>query len=242
MRICVAQTKPVKGDIEINISNHKKLIDIAISNGADTIIFPELSITGYEPELAKTLAIDPDDKRFDDFKQMSDVNQLTIGVGVTTKNDSGICISMLIFQPGKATQTYHKKYLHATEEAFFIGGKNTVGLIGYENNIAIAICYELSVPAHAENAYKMGAEIYIASVVESFADIEKALKNLTGIANKYAMPVLMANCVGHSGNYDCAGRSSVWNSSGLLLAQLNDAEEGILIFDTNTDETIAKVK
>ncbi len=47
MKICVAQTRPVKGDIQTNIDNHKRLIDLAISNGADTIIFPELSITGY---------------------------------------------------------------------------------------------------------------------------------------------------------------------------------------------------
>ncbi len=53
MKICVAQTRPVKGDIQGNIENHIKLIDLAVLNGADTIIFPELSITGYEPELAK---------------------------------------------------------------------------------------------------------------------------------------------------------------------------------------------
>ena len=46
MKICVAQTRPVKGDIKANIEHHKKLIDLAISNGGDTIIFPELSITG----------------------------------------------------------------------------------------------------------------------------------------------------------------------------------------------------
>ncbi len=53
MKICVAQARPVKGDIPSNIDNHKKLIDLAILNGADTIIFPELSITGFEPELSK---------------------------------------------------------------------------------------------------------------------------------------------------------------------------------------------
>jgi predicted amidohydrolase len=49
MKICAAQTRPVRGDIQTNIDNHKKLIDLAVSNGADIIIFPELSLTGYEP-------------------------------------------------------------------------------------------------------------------------------------------------------------------------------------------------
>ena len=52
MKICAAQTRPVKGNIQQNIENHKKLINLAVVNGADIIIFPELSITGYEPELA----------------------------------------------------------------------------------------------------------------------------------------------------------------------------------------------
>jgi len=59
--------RPLKGDIQSNIKNHKILIDLAVYNGADTIIFPELSLTGYEPELAKKLATTPDDSRFDDF-------------------------------------------------------------------------------------------------------------------------------------------------------------------------------
>ncbi len=56
MKICVAQTKPVKGNILKNINHHKTLIDTAISHGVDTIVFPELSLTGYEPELTEDLA------------------------------------------------------------------------------------------------------------------------------------------------------------------------------------------
>ena len=54
MKICVAQTRPIKGDIQSNIDHHKRLIDLAVSNGADTVIFPELSLTGYEPESVYT--------------------------------------------------------------------------------------------------------------------------------------------------------------------------------------------
>jgi predicted amidohydrolase len=43
MRIGVAQTRPVKGDIRRNIAGHKALIRLAADYGADAIIFPELS-------------------------------------------------------------------------------------------------------------------------------------------------------------------------------------------------------
>ncbi|MEO5563889.1 MAG: carbon-nitrogen hydrolase family protein, partial [Chitinophagaceae bacterium] len=193
MKICVVQTRPVKGDIHNNIVNHKKLIDLAISNGADTIIFPELSITGYEPALAKDLATSIDDNRFDIFQQMSDSMQVTIGIGAPIKNNAGTHISMILFQPHKARQMYVKKYLHADEKGFFISGENFTGLLGTQNNIGLAICYELSIPEHSENAFKKGATIYIASVAKTADGVEKAIKSLSDIAVNYSMTVLMSN-------------------------------------------------
>ncbi len=54
------------------------------------------------------------------------------------------------------------------------------------------------------------------------------------------MTVLMSNCVGHCDNFESAGKSSVWNDKGLLIGQLNDTNEGILIFDTDTQKLIEK--
>jgi predicted amidohydrolase len=241
MKICVAQTRPIKGDIQSNIDNHKKLIDLAVSHGADTIIFPELSLTGYEPKLSKELATHQDDSRFDDFQKISDTKQITIGVGVPTKNNAHICISMVIFQPHKARQTYSKKYLHPDEEEFFISGQSSTGLIGDKTKIALAICYELSVPEHSEKAFKSGAEIYIASVAKFVNGVDKAIERLSEIANRYSMTVLMSNCIGKSDGYECAGKTSVWNRKGLLVGQLNDTNEGIIIFDTDTQELIKKM-
>jgi predicted amidohydrolase len=49
------------GDIQRNIEHHKNFIALAGSYGVDTVIFPELSLTGYEPALAKALATHTDD-------------------------------------------------------------------------------------------------------------------------------------------------------------------------------------
>ncbi|MEW6131298.1 MAG: carbon-nitrogen hydrolase family protein [Acidobacteriota bacterium] len=240
MKICAAQMRPVKGDIQTNIEHHKKFIDLALSNGAEVIIFPELSITGYEPTLAKALATLPDDPRFDDFQNLSNTQHLTIAIGVPTKNHNGICISLVVFQPHQPGQTYSKKYLHVDEEPFFVSGQNSMDLIGNQSNIAFAICYEISVPEHAENAYKNGAEIYLASVAKTAEGVEKALTSLPDIAAKYSMTVMMANSVGHCDNFECAGTSAAWNNQGRLLAQLNDSDEGIIILDTDTQEVITR--
>lgn len=238
MKICVVQTRPFKGDVERNIERHKRLIDLAVSNGAETIIFPELSLTGYEPELAKELATDPSDSRFDDFQRMSDTRQVTVGVGAPVKSDNGICIGMILFQPHKARQLYSKKYLHSDEEPFFVSGRSSIEFLGDETGVALAICYELTVPAHAARAARSGARVYIASAAKSASGVEKAFERLSEIASRYSMLVLMSNCVGPCDNFESAGQSAVWNEEGLLLAQLNDTNEGLLIFDTDTRELV----
>lgn len=210
---------------------------MAVSKAADVIIFPELSITGYEPALSKQLAIHQNDNRFDVFQELSDNNQVTIGVGAPVRNSAGISISMLLFQPLQPRSIYSKKYLHSDEEPYFVSGQNTTKLLG-DTGIALAICYELSVPEHSQNASKNGAEVYIASVAKSSDGVDKAMKILSGIASKYSMTVLMSNCIGYSDNFESGGRSCILDNNGKLLAELNETDEGLLILDTNTQEVI----
>jgi len=239
MKICAAQTRPVKGDIQSNIDNHKKLIELAVFNRADAIIFPELSLTGYEPTLAKKLATNENDSRFNIFQKISDTKHITIGVGMPLKTNAGITISMITFQPGKAKEIYSKQHLHSDELPYFINGQRQVEPLG-SKKISLAICYEISVPEHSENAFKSGAGIYIASVAKTVDGVEKAVKTLSAIANKYSMTVLMSNYIGLCDGVECGGKTSIWNNKGLLLGQLDDIHEGILIIDTNTGELIEK--
>lgn len=231
MKICVAQTYPVKGDVQHNIENHKKLIAQAVGQKADLIVFPELSLTGYEPTLAKELAITKEDNRLCDFQILSDEHGITIGVGAPTKSDLGICISMILFQPNQPRITYSKKYLHADEEPFFVAGDNLPCLKIKDTNIAFAICYEISIDKHVEQAHKTGASIYLASVAKFESGIEKALQRLSNIAKTYSMTVLMSNCVGISDGQQCAGKTSIWNSKGVLVHQLDETKEGVLMVD-----------
>lgn len=233
MRISVAQIRSAKGDVPFNIASHKKLIDAAVAGGAQLIIFPELSLTGYEPTLAKELAVEVNDSRFDIFQQISDLRNISIGAGIPTKDKGGICISMLLFQPGKPRRVYSKKYIHPDEEPFFVSGQN-FPVLEFEIKIGLAICYEISVEDHLREALDCSASIYLASVAKFTGGIDKALMRLSDISEKHSMQVLMANCIGEADGCHCAGRSSYWNTQGELIAQLDDTSEGVLIVDTET--------
>ncbi len=238
MKIAVAQVRPVKGDIGANISNHLKLIERASKEVADAIFFPELSLTGYEPTLAKKLASNLQDQRLEVFQEFSDHENLAIGVGMPTQSSSGILISMIIFQPHGARQIYSKQYLHPDEFPYFVNGQGQLMLNMHQSKIAPAICYELSVPQHARHAFDNGATIYLASVAKTLSGVDSAADTLAGIARKYSMITLMSNSVGLCDGVECAGKTAIWNSQGILLGQLDNNREGILIVDTETQVLI----
>ena len=143
---------------------------------------------------------------------------------------------MLIFQPDSPRQTYSKQQLHSDEFPYFVSGDNQIILTIKNNKIAPAICYESLQTSHSDKANQLGADIYVASVAKSQNGIDKAINHYPSIAKKFSIPVLMSNCVGFFDNFQSVGKSSVWTKQGNLVGQLDDNQEGILIFDTETEE------
>jgi predicted amidohydrolase len=68
----------------------------------------------------------------------------------------------------------------------------------------------------------------------------KKLLTIIQIAKQYGMPVLMSNCVGFCDNFLSVGKSAVWTKEGELVGQLDDKTEGILLFDTETEEIVKR--
>ena len=120
MRICAAQLRPTAGNIEANVRQHLRLLGLAVSHDAHLILFPELSLTGYEPKLAMQLATNQDDRRLDAFQRTADSKSLSIAVGIPTVAEAGIRISIVVFQPGSARVTYSKQQLHTDELPYFM--------------------------------------------------------------------------------------------------------------------------
>lgn len=60
MIVSIAQIEPFFGDLEKNIEKHLSYINLAKGSKADLIIFPEMSLTGYNlKDLTNTLSIGP---------------------------------------------------------------------------------------------------------------------------------------------------------------------------------------
>ena len=122
MKIALAQTQPVAGDVMVNLQDHLRLSEKAAAMGCAMIAFPELSLTGYEPELAGDLATTADDPRFEILQDLCDRLNMVIAFGVPLRSVEGIHIGMLILQPSRKPLTYAKQLLHTDESPWFVPG------------------------------------------------------------------------------------------------------------------------
>lgn len=232
MRICAAQLRPVAGDVAANIAKHLALVELAASLRADLVFFPELSLTGYEPGIANSLASHAADRRFDVLQQYSDANRLIIAVGMPIAAGSGVQIGMIWFAPGVPRRTYAKQQLHADELRFFIGGSVQLVLESCGTRLAPAICFESLQEDHADNAARLGADVYLASVAKPARNLAKALDHHASVARRHGMWVMMANCTGPNHDFISAGHSAAWNAAGEQLAQMDGETEGVVVLDT----------
>ena len=232
MKIALAQIESEIGELEANINRHIRWVHKAVEQGARLVVFPELSLTGYAPELAQSLAMKVDDHRLSVFQEISHQKKISIGLGLPIKTEGKPQIGMLIFEPGQSPVLNAKYYLHEDELPDFSAGPNYQGPIAGDKAIALAICYELSVPEHAEKACDNQASIYLASAAKTPDGVRKAGNRMAQISKEYQMTTLLCNCVGTCEGQTAGGHSSAWNQQGELIQQLDATEEALLIIDT----------
>lgn len=236
MILAAAQTKPSRGNIEANLLDHYRLIDLAAQNGAQLIAFPEMSITGYEREHAEKLAFKKDDPRLDHLKKLAVENNIFIIAGAPIQVESQLFIGEFVISPDNSVAVYTKQFLHEGEDAFFQSSFDYNPMITIEDKkISFAICADIDNPLHPENAFKRETDIYIASIFFSSNGIPNAYRDLQSYAQKHKMNVLMSNFNGESWGSPSAGQSAFWNNKGELVGQMNDSDSGLLIVENQGD-------
>lgn len=232
MRIAAVQLRPSPGDIEANLLRHLSFMELAKSQGARLVCFPELSLTGYDARRAADWATTPEDARFGPLQEAATRLSLSVAVGVPLRGSSGIQVGMLIFQPLEPRIVYAKRILHSDELPWFVPGKSQAMLEIDDQVVVPAICYESLQEDHARQAAALGADIYLASVAKSAHGIARAHEHYPAMAQRYGFSVLMANCTGPCDEFIAVGQSAAWDSQGTKQDGLEDDREGMVLLDS----------
>lgn len=244
MILASAQTNPKRGDIESNLIDHYNLIELASKNQVNLIVFPEMSISGYERENAKDLAFTSTDSRLDKLRQLSTDNKMIVIAGAPILINNDLYIGAFILKPDFSISIYTKQFLHNGEEKFFKSSFDYNPILSLNNErISLSICADIDNPLHAENASKNDATIYLASIFFTSNGISNAYKTLSGYSNRYRMNVLISNYCGQSWKLDSGGQSGFWDENGKLISNLNETDSGLLIIERiNKTWTGKKIK
>lgn len=243
--IAVAQTCPVAGDVEANLDEHVRLARLAASEGAAVVVFPELSLTGYELMLAADLAFTESDPRLAPLFDVAAAQGITLIVGAPVRVGSSLHIGAFIFFRDRTSGLYTKHHLGAfppsascdscdgtlppAEATVFQPGEHDP-LIRFGGNIAaVAICADIGRSEHPQRAADRDADTYLASMFVIPSDLEGEVSKLSRYAAQHRMMTALANFGGPSGGLRSAGRSAIWSETGELLVQLEAHDSGIAI-------------
>ncbi|WP_295950840.1 carbon-nitrogen hydrolase family protein [Rhodoferax sp.] len=221
LRIAAAQSISVPGDISANVRIHTQFIAAAQHAGVDLLVFPELSLSGYEPALLPGCVLHPGDARLTPLQNLARQARMAIVVGAPIAAPDALrpYIGAISFFPDGSHSVYCKKHLHASEESFATpgdpAGDNHFAVHG--TPLALAICADAMHAPHAERAAAAGASLYIASSVVSVGGYAAEVAQLRQHTRQFGMGVLMANQGGTTGGYVCAGQSGFWAPGGDLV-------------------------
>src|SRR5262245_43477256 len=100
--VAIAQTCPVKGDVPANLEEHVRLARVAATEGAQVLVFPELSLTGYELGLAVMLAFAEDDPRLSPLRDAASSHSITLIVGAPVRIGPRLHIGAFILLPDRS--------------------------------------------------------------------------------------------------------------------------------------------
>lgn len=214
--IAVAQPLCVPYDVAVNAVTHASTVRSA---GARVVVFPELSLTGYELDAPAITAEDP--RLTPLIEACAETGSLAL-VGAPVQGEAGRShIAMLAIDGSGATVAYHKMWLGTAESDRFTPGSKPAVLEVDGWRLGLAICKDTGIPQHASDTAALGIDAYLAGVLESAEDAAIPDERARHVATDHQVWVAVASFAGPTGGgYDhAAGRSGIWAPDGAVVAQ-----------------------
>jgi predicted amidohydrolase len=225
LRVAVAQPLCVPYDVTQNAVAHAAAVRTA---AARVVVFPELSLTGYELGAPTLTAGDP---RLCPLAEACAETGSVALAGAPVPGEGGRPhIGMLAVDGSGIGVAYRKLWLGEAEAGRFAPGDKPAVLEVDGWRLGLAICKDVSVPQHQVDTTALGVDAYVAGTVMSADERDLQDGRASRIAARYGMWVAIASFAGATGGgyTECAGRSGLWSADGALAAQAG-AEPGAMV-------------
>jgi predicted amidohydrolase len=251
MKLALAQINTKLGDVEANLDRHMSLIRDARSQGADLLVFPELSLTGYVlQDLVPLVSRQPsaDDPVFKHLLEASRSLDLVVGF-VDEDSRHRFYIASAYLSQGRLVHVHHKVYLPTyglfDEGRFFAWGDDIRAFDTRFGRVGLLICEDFW---HASPPYLLwldGADLLLFSSASPGRGLnnEETLGSARWVdhinrayASLFTCFVAHTNRVGYEDGLNFWGGASVYDPNGEPLVHGPYHEEALTFAELDLNQ------
>lgn len=252
MKIALAQVAPALGDVDRNLALHLRTIAKARRLGADLVVFPELSLTGYAlKDLVEETALDPRTSPvFRALKAASRSVDLVVGFVEESPRARGLIYNAAAYLSRGAIRHVHRKVALPTygmfeEGKFFARGGEAETFAARRLRTGLLICRDFLQTGIGYLLQAGGAELIVAvsaapgrgsTPEQAFASSrmwERMGESLSFFASAF---VVYCNRVGFEDGVPFAGGSFLFAPDGRLLGRSPYLDEDLLVREIRPDD------
>jgi NAD+ synthase (glutamine-hydrolysing) len=252
MKIALAQINPTVGDLKANSVTISEYIQQGANQGADLVIFPELSLTGYPPKdlLLKPQFIDDNLAALHDIARCCTECAALVGYACRHEGATGRQLhnTVGLLTEGKVSATYYKQLLptyDVFDESRYFQPARSQQVVDFKGiRIGLTICEDIW-----QKSGRNGRPLY---EVKPLADLTAAKVDLVVNVSaspfvlgkhafrcelfgeqckRYQLPMIYVNQVGGNDELIFDGCSCAFDNKGNLIGQAKDFIEDLLVID-----------
>ena len=165
-RVCCQQLDPVVGDLDGNRELALAAIAEAVEHGADVIVLPELTTSGYmfeSAEEAASVALDPDHEILREWGAAASANGVIVAGGFAERGEDGRTYnSAAVFDPTGLRTVYRKLHLWDREKLWFAPGEQPPPVIDTAvGKLSVIVCYDVEFPELTRMVALAGTQLLV---------------------------------------------------------------------------------
>src|SRR5882724_1459615 len=219
----------------------------AKNEGAELVVFPEASDTGYSMPVIRDLAKPWSEGAVPALQEMAKELSLTIVAGVSERVGDVVYNSQVFIDPrGEIAASYRKTHLFVLppndESTCYAPGDKFVSVAAAGFRFGLSICYDLRFPEVCRAlALEHGANVMLVSSAWPLprAAHLRALAVARAIENQSYL--VLANRAGVDAGVICCGTSAIIDPSGGIIASASDDREEMITGEIS-EEVVRSVR
>ena len=247
MKIAVAQISCSLGDPHANLLRVRDFSRRARDAGAELIVFPEMTDTGYSMPVVQTHASSWTSGFVPELQEIARKLSIAIVSGVSERDGTSIYNSQIfVDQDGNITAKYRKTHLYAVapveEQKCFAPGDRFASVTQGGLRFGFSICYDLRFPEmYRKLATEQNVGAFIVSSAWPFPRVEHFRTLALARAIENQCYIIASNRVGKDDDLWFCGSSAIIDPRGIVIAAASaDREE--LIQGELSEELVRSVR